>query len=286
MIADLKTDSARWDAERRKSQSGAGTPAYYSQRDRVDDRVHNPNSPSVKYQDSLIRDGPQRGGGNVNIPVGGGGGGNGGGAPYGGIQPSYGGNSGGNYDNGPRYPGSEAPGYSAAGPGGPGPGYGPPGGHGGYNNASYAQGGLPPQAQYPPQQQSPQDPRYGGQPPQIGGIGGNYGGPIGGAVHPQQQHGQDGYASGAHYAVVSNRDMYSTDMQMTDAPMAPVRRNSPPGGPGGFGNPGNNNNRGAYGSGAPGANAGGYGAYSAPPPPANHAAGYAPPIDGGYGRGR
>lgn len=264
MIADLKTDSARWDAERRKSQSGAGTPAY-SHRDRVDDRVHNPNSPSVKYQDSQIRDGPQRGG-NVNIPGGSGNGGN----SYG--MPSYGGNGGNNYDNGPRYPGSEAPGYSAAVPG-PGQGsYGPPGGH--YNNAPYAQGGLPPQAQYPPQQQSPQDPRFGGPPAPIGG---NYGGSI-----PQQQHGQDGYASGAHYAVVSNRDAYSMDMQMTDAPMAPARRNSPPGG---FANPANNN-RGAYGSGAPGAIASGYGAYSVPPPPANHAAAYAQPIDGGYGRGR
>ncbi|KAL1888071.1 hypothetical protein Sste5346_009808 [Sporothrix stenoceras] len=259
MIADLKTDSARWDAERRKSQSGAGTPAY-SQRDRVDDRVHNPNSPSVKYQDSQIRDGPQRGG-NVNIP---GGGGNGGGASYG---MSYGGNGGNNYDNGPRYPGSEAPGYSAAGPG-PGQGsYGPSGGH--YNNAPYAQGGLPPQAQYPPQQQAPQDPRFGVPPT------GNYGGP--------QQHGQDGYTTGAHYAVGPTRDAYSMDMQMTDAPMAPVRRNSPPGGPGGFVNPGNNN-RAAYASGAPGAISGGYGGYSAPPPPANHAAAYAQPIDGGYGR--
>ncbi|ERS98339.1 hypothetical protein HMPREF1624_05123 [Sporothrix schenckii ATCC 58251] len=280
MIADLKTDSARWDAERRKSQSGAGTLAY-SHRDRLHDRVHDPNSPSVKYQDSQIRDGPQRGG-NVNIPVGGG---NGGGAPYGGLQSSYGGNSAGNYDNGPRYPGSEAPGYSASGPGGPGPGsYGPPGGHGGYNNAPYAQGGLPPQAQYSSQQQSPQDPRYGGPPPQVGGlggIGGTYGGPIGGAGHPQP-HGQDGYASGAHYAVVSNRDAYSMDMHMTDAPLAPARRNSPPSGPGGFGNQGNSS-RGSYGSGAPGT-AGGYGGYSAPPPPASHAAAYAQPIDGGYGR--
>ncbi|CAK7218073.1 hypothetical protein SEUCBS140593_003419 [Sporothrix eucalyptigena] len=276
MIADLKNDSARWDAERRKSQSGAGTPAY-SHRDRVDDRVHNPNSQEVRYQDSDIRD-PQRhsGGGssNMNIPTGGGGGG------FGGMQPAY--NTGG-YDNSSRYPGNESPIYNATGSGGPGPApYGPPGGHG-YNSAPYAQGGLPPQTQYPPQQQAAQDPRYVAPPPQIGGMGGGYGGPVNNPVHPQ--HGQDGYASGAHYAVVSNRDnMYSMDMQMTDAPVAPARRSTPPGAPGAFGTSGNSSSRGPYGA-APPPHASSYGGYSAPPPPSSHTA-YAPPIDGGYGRGR
>ncbi|CAK7234444.1 hypothetical protein SCUCBS95973_008938 [Sporothrix curviconia] len=273
MIADLKADSARWDAERRKSQTGAGTPAY-SQRDRVDDRVHNPNSQAVRYQDSQIRDIPQRhdggSGGNMNIPAGGGSG-----AAYGSMQPPYGGNGTGAYENGPRFPGSESPGYKATGTGGPGPApYGPPGGHGNYGNAPYAQGGLPPQAQYSAQPPAAQDPRFGS-------LGGAYGAPIGNAGHPQ--HAQDGYASGAHYAVVSNRDMYSMDMQMTDAPVAPARRNTPPGGPGAFATPISNNTHGAYGA-APLQHAGAYGGYSAPPPPANHAAAYAPPIDGGYGR--
>ncbi|CAK7223775.1 hypothetical protein SBRCBS47491_005322 [Sporothrix bragantina] len=281
MIADLKADSARWDAERRKSQSGAGTPAY-SQRDRVDDRVHNPNSQAVRYQDSLIRDIPQRhdggSGGNMNIPAGGGNG-----APYGSMQAPYGGNGAGGYDSGARYLGSESPGYNTTGTGGPSPApYGPPGGHGNYNNAPYAQGSLPPQAQYSAQPPAAQDPRFGGPPPHTGGMGAGYGAPINSAVHTPQ-HAQDGYASGAHYAVVSNRDMYSSDMQMTDAPVATARRSTPPGGPGAFGNTGNNSNRGAYGA-APPPHSGSYGSYSGPPPQANHAAAYAPPIDGGYGR--
>ncbi|CAK7265180.1 hypothetical protein SEPCBS57363_001449 [Sporothrix epigloea] len=281
MIADLKADSARWEAERRNSQAGAGTPAY-SQRDQVDDRVHNPNSQAVKYQDSQIRDLPQRHDGSnvgsVNVPPGGAVGA----GPYGSMQPQFSSNGPGGYDSASRYPGSDSPGYNATGSGGPGPApYGPPGGHGAFNNAPYAQGGLPPPSHYSAQSPPVQDPRYAPMP--IGGMGGAYGGPINNnGVHPQQ-HAQEAYASGAHYAVVSNRDMYNNmDMQMTDAPVAPIRRSTPPGSSGGYGNPGNSS-RGPYGA-APPPHVGSYGVYSGPPPPAGHAAAYATPIDGGYGR--
>ena len=281
MIEDLKSDSARWEIERRKSQSGAGIPAY-TYRERVDDRMHNPNSQAVRYQDSQTKDIQQQrqdrgGGGNMGIPA------NGNGASYGGMQPSYGGNGAGVYETGARYTGGDSPGYNTTGTGGPGAApYAAPAGHGGYNNASYAPSGLPPQAQYPAQSPAAHDPRFGGPPPPIGGMGNSYGAPINNVVHPP--HAQDGYASGAHYAV-SSRDMYSMDMQMTDAPVAPARRATPPGANGAFGNPGNNA-RAAYGAAPPPPHSAGYSGYSGPPPPTSHAAAYAPPIDGGYGRGR
>ncbi|CAK7244160.1 MAG: hypothetical protein STHCBS139747_005695 [Sporothrix thermara] len=215
------------------------------------------------------------GGGNMGIPA------NGNGASYGGMQPSYGGNGAGVYETGARYTGGDSPGYNTTGTGGPGAApYAAPAGHGGYNNASYAPSGLPPQAQYPAQSPAAHDPRFGGPPPPIGGMGNSYGAPINNVVHPP--HAQDGYASGAHYAV-SSRDMYSMDMQMTDAPVAPARRATPPGANGAFGNPGNNA-RAAYGAAPPPPHSAGYSGYSGPPPPTSHAAAYAPPIDGGYGR--
>ncbi|CAK7272482.1 hypothetical protein SEPCBS119000_005148 [Sporothrix epigloea] len=279
MIADLKADSARWEAERRNSQSGAGTPAY-SQRDQVDDRVHNPNSQAVKYQDSQIRDIPQRHDGsianNVNITPGG----TSGAGSYGSIPPPFSSNGPGGYDGAPRYPGSDSPGYVTTGPGGPVPApYGPPGGHGAYNNPPYGQAGLPPPSHYSAQSPSVQDPRY--TPIQVGGMGGGYGGPMNNGVHPQQ-HAQEAYASGAHYAVASNRDMYNMDMQMTDAPVAPIRRSTPPGGSNPYGNPGSSS-RGPYGT-APPPHSGSYAGYAGPPSSAGHGIAYATPIDVGYGR--
>ncbi|OAA63344.1 transcription factor [Niveomyces insectorum RCEF 264] len=238
MIADLKNDSARWDAERRKHQSGA-----------------------VRYQDSHIRDGPQRG------PGGGGGG------SYG-LQSGYGGNPR-DYDSGPpRYPGSDTPGYSGSGHGGPNP-YGPPGGGAGvYGNNQFSQG-PPPQAQYAPQPPAaPQDLGYGGHPAPMSGLVNNYG-------QPSAPLAPEGYSSGAHYAVSNNRGGYGMDMAMSDAPLAPARRNSPPSGPAAFGDPGPNT-RGNYGN-VPVGPTTGFGGYP-PPASSNHNAAYIQPIDQKYGR--
>ena len=265
MIADLKNDSARWEAERRKHQTGTGTPDNFLS-GQVDINVHKPNSSPVRYQDSQIRDVPGR---PERAPP-----------PSGyNSMPTYQyGNGGREYDTGLRNPGNEALGYNTPGPAGAGH-YGPSSGMGGYSaSPQYAQGHNPP-APYQPQVSAPQDPRYGAPPAPIGGVGGGYGSsgvPIG-------QEG--GYIPGGSYAVAPSRmpsDGYAMDMAMSDAPMPAARRTSPPGGANPYGAP--VNSRAAYD--APpaqyGASRGGYGGFSQPPINTNQ---YAQPIDNGYGRG-
>ncbi len=269
MIADLKNDSARWDAERRRQHpgpgAGAGTPDSFSH-EWVDNRVHNPNSPPVRYQDSHIRDFPQRSiGGGSNS-----------------YQQPYGGNSR-EYDSGQIYPGSEAPDYSASAGSGPGQ-YGAssgPGGYGGGGVSQYPQG-VPPQSYTLPQPGAAQEPRYSGPPPPMPGLASSYnpGNPAASVNVPLSQ---EGYSGKVLYAVAQPSDSYSMDMQMSDAPMAPTRRTSPPGAPVTFGNPGNS--RPGYGGG-PTPPTSGFGAYG-PPPGTGLGSGpsFAQAVDSGYGRG-
>jgi hypothetical protein len=127
MIEDLKADSARWDAERR-AQTSRNTPGGsfavgYPGRS-------SSNSPLGQYRMSETHQSRQNRG------------------PTEGHYPpdAYG-------HDGPRYPGTGAPGYTGASPSYSQPGYGGPGGAYGYGQSpppdprysgSYSQGGQPP----------------------------------------------------------------------------------------------------------------------------------------------
>ncbi|KAI1420724.1 hypothetical protein F5Y12DRAFT_93754 [Xylaria sp. FL1777] len=93
MIQDLKADSARWDQERRqqsanRSNAGGGTIASNGL------FIRSSNTPPVQYRNSDIHQLRQH---------------------YGPTETSYPGNAGNDpFDNGPRYPGSGASGYTGA----------------------------------------------------------------------------------------------------------------------------------------------------------------------------
>lgn len=267
MIADLKNDSARWEAERRKHQSGTGTrDTLILGQDNIN--VHKPNSSPVRYQDSQIRDVPGRPE-RVQAPAG-----------YSNTPPAYQYSSGAReYDTGPRNPGSEAPAYTTSGPGGAGH-YGPPGGMGGYSAGppQYVPGHNQP-APYQPPISAAQDPRYSAPSAPIGGAG------VGYATNGVPLGPEGGYVPGGSYAVAPSRipnDGYAMDMAMSDAPISAPRRTSPPGGPNPYGAP--VNSRAAYDapSAQYSASRGGYSGFAQPPVNTNQ---YAQPIDNGYGRG-
>ncbi|EFX04985.1 transcription factor [Grosmannia clavigera kw1407] len=233
MITDLKNDSARWEAERRR-QSGSGAVA-------------------VRYQDSHIRDGPQRAvGGNVGHGV-----------------PAYGGPPR-EYDNGPRYPEGDGLGYNT----GAGPGAPPYGGPGGYP-VGYSQPPPPPSFPAPMHTGMP-DSRFGPPTGPVPSHGGNYvnAGNNGAMGAPE------GYSVGSYYQASSSRDVYSQDMAMDDVSNVPIRRTSPNSNPGFGGNPGTNFRRPF--PNVPGGAGGNYGAY--PPPPNGHGVAFAQPVDNNYGR--
>lgn len=157
MIQDLKNDSARWEQERRKHSSG-GTKASRGSPD-VFVRSRKSNSPpgSGRYGGYSGAQGPSQ---------------------YETSEPPYPSRSNrDSYEVVPRYPGSDAPGYSGSGGGGPGPGptypqYDQAQQAGAYNNAQYGSGpGYAPPAGgnfggY--NQQQAGSPAYGGQTPYGG----------------------------------------------------------------------------------------------------------------------
>lgn len=172
MIEDLKADSARWDSERRAQTSRNTAGGIHTSRDAsgVPAR-HSSNSPAVQYRYSETHQSRQHHG-----------------PTEAGYQPDpYARDA---YDNGPRYPGTGAPGYTgAAGSYGAQPSYSTSGGA----FAGYAQ-------QSPP----PQDPRYGTTPT------------AGSVLNQGYQSAQDTYiATGANNSAVPPRgytaanDLYS-----------------------------------------------------------------------------
>lgn len=224
MIADLKNDSARWEAERRKHQSG-----------------------TVRYQDSQIRDVPGRPE-RAQAPAG-----------YN-NGPAYQYSSGAReYDNGARTQGNDTPGYNNSGPGSAGH-YGTSAGMGGYGaGPQYAQGHNQP-ASYQPPVSSAQDPRYGAPPAPIGGAGG-YGS---GGIPISQDGGYVPGGSYAVASSRIPSDGYPMDMAMSDAPMPAARRTSPPGGANPYGVPVNPRAAYDAPPAQYGASRGGYGGFSQP----------------------
>jgi hypothetical protein len=152
MIEDLKADSARWDTERRTQSSRNSSGGSFASRDASGYSARlSSNSPLVQYRMSETHQSRQHHGPTNDNPYN--------------NQDPYARESA--YD-GPRYPGTGAPGYNGAAGG-----FSQP--YGGSGGGSYGY------QQHPPPQQSPQpDPRYAGgyaQPMDRGSYATNQDGP-------------------------------------------------------------------------------------------------------------